>query len=218
MANDKNREPEFTVTDRRKYNLDEIMQSPPAEENAPPSADTDDLTKSAEAAGPALDHPDDAPAGIVTPNPNHDQDDHVPADSAQSAPGIEEGWDSPSHDEQSAQSKAYQESGRNLDSALDAQQPGLSQQVGAASFDRLVALISTQALLLMGALAPEGQQPRVDVVGARQQIDLLDILKEKTQGNLDIKEQSMLDNTLFELRMMFIEIMNAFAKSPIQKA
>ena len=201
MANDKNREPEFTVTDRRKYNLDEIMQSPASEVTAPQQEQTHDFSKPAETPAPA---PESA----------------LP--DAQSAPPIpmplEEGWESPSHDEQSAQSQAYQESGRHLDSALDAQQPGLSQQVGAASFDRLVALISTQALLLMGALAPEGQQPRVDVVGARQQIDLLDILKEKTQGNLDIKEQSMLDNTLFELRMMFIEIMNAFAKSPIQKA
>jgi len=66
----------------------------------------------------------------------------------------------------------------------------------------------------MGALAPEGQQPRVDVVGARQQIDLLEVLKDKTANNLDVKEQSMIDNTLFELRMMFIEIMNAFAAPP----
>lgn len=203
MANDKNREPEFTVTDRRKYNLDEILQSPPAEETKPQPEEAHDLAKPAEAPTAAAEGAaPDAHSAPPFPVP-------VP---------IEEGWDSPSNDEQSAQSKAYQESGRHLDSALDAQQPGLSQQVGAASFDRLVALISTQALLLMGALAPEGQQPRVDVVGARQQIDLLDILKEKTQGNLDIKEQSMLDNTLFELRMMFIEIMNAFAKSPIQKA
>ncbi|MEO8726407.1 MAG: DUF1844 domain-containing protein [Acidobacteriaceae bacterium] len=207
MANDKNREPEFTVTDRRKYNLDEILQSPPAEETKPQPEEAGDFAKPAEASRAAVEAapPDEHSApSIAIPIPAP-----IP---------IEEGWDSPSNDEQSAQSQAYQESGRHLDSALDAQQPGLSQQVGAASFDRLVALISTQALLLMGALAPEGQQPRVDVVGARQQIDLLDILKEKTQGNLDIKEQSMLDNTLFELRMMFIEIMNAFAKSPIQKA
>lgn len=201
MATEKNREPEFTVTDRRKYNLDEILQSPAREENAPPPDEAQAFANPTETSEPAQDHTDDVSA----------------RDPLQGSPGIEEGWESPSHDEQSAQSQAYQESGRHLDSALDAQQPGLSQQIGAASFDRLVALISTQALLLMGALAPEGQQPRVDVVGARQQIDLLDILREKTQSNLDVKEQSMLDNTLFELRMMFIEIMNAFAKSPIQK-
>ena len=196
MANEKNREPEFTVTDRRKYNLDDIMNSPASQEEA--SAQPEQQASSNGSATAEMQPPTETP--VETPS------------------GIEEGWESPSEADQSAQSAAYQESGRHLDSALDSQQPGLSQQIGAASFDRLVALISTQALLLMGALAPEGQQPRVDVVGARQQIDLLEVLKEKTKGNLDVKEQSMLDNTLFELRMMFIEIMNAFAKTPIQKA
>jgi hypothetical protein len=135
-------------------------------------------------------------------------------DTPSEAEEFQEGWESPSEADQSAQTAAYRESWRTLDAALDQQQPGLSQQIGGASFERLVALISTQALIMMGALAPEGQQPRVDVVGARQQIDLLEVLKDKTTGNLDMKEQSMLDNTLFELRMMFIEIMNAFSRPP----
>lgn len=192
MANEKDREPEFTVTDRRKFNLDELLNSP-AEAVA-----TETTTQTAEPEPPV-----DTP-----PAPSQEISHDLP---------IEDGWDSPSEADQSAQTAAYLESHRALDSALDAQQPGLSQQIGGASFERLVALISTQALLLMGALAPEGQQPRVDVVGARQQIDLLEVLKEKTKGNLDVKEQSMIDNTLFELRMMFIEIMNAFAAPPAER-
>ena len=181
MATDKGREPEFTVTDRRKFNLEDVLSSP---------------------ASPGTENGAQAPVD-VPPATSHEEISHdIP---------LEEGWESPSEHEQVAQSAAYRESHRALDSALDAQEPGLSQQIGGASFERLVALISTQALLLMGALAPEGQQPRVDVVGARQQIDMLEVLKEKTKGNLDQKEQSMIDNTLFELRMMFIEIMNAFS-------
>ena len=152
--------------------------------------------------------PSQAEASEPDPSPTAEVD--TPGDTEQ----FQEGWESPSEADQSAQSAAYRESWHTLDAALDQQQPGLSQQIGGASFERLVALISTQALIMMGALAPEGQQPRVDVVGARQQIDLLEVLKDKTQGNLDVKEQSMLDNTLFELRMMFIEIMNAFSRPP----
>ena len=191
MANEKDREPEFTVTDRRKFNLDELLSSPAEPYEAPVQ----------------IPDPEPAPEGRVdTPAAVSQEISHdLPMD---------EGWDSPSEADQSAQTAAYRDSHRALDSALDAQQPGLSQQLGGASFERLVALISTQALLLMGALAPEGQQPRVDVVGARQQIDLLEVLKDKTANNLDVREQSMIDNTLFELRMMFIEIMNAFAAPP----
>ena len=191
MANEKDREPEFTVTDRRKFNLDELLSSPA--------------------------EPYEAPVQIPDPEPVPEGRVDTPAAVSQEISHdlpMDEGWDSPSEADQSAQTAAYRDSHRALDSALDAQQPGLSQQLGGATFERLVALISTQALLLMGALAPEGQQPRVDVVGARQQIDLLEVLKDKTANNLDVKEQSMIDNTLFELRMMFIEIMNAFAAPP----
>jgi hypothetical protein len=199
MADDKQHESEFTVTDRRKFNLDDLLKSPVEETPA--------------SQAPAEPAPTEAPASST------EESAHVAAESeAAEQSGFAEGWESPSDEDQSAQSAAYRESGRTLDHALEAQQAGLSQQIGGASFERLVALISTQALLLMGALAPEGQQPRVDVVGARQQIDLLEVLKEKTKGNLDQKEQSMLDNTLFELRMMFIEIMNAFSQSPKREA
>jgi hypothetical protein len=196
MPDSRNREPEFTVTDRRKFNLDDVLNSP-VEENTAVSHQS-----------AATEEP---PLSAVA---EEDSGSHLQPESPVETEQFQEGWESPSEADQSAQSAAYRESWRTLDAALDQQQPGLSQQIGSASFERLVALISTQALIMMGALAPEGQQPRVDVIAARQQIDLLEVLKDKTQGNLDMKEQSMLDNTLFELRMMFIEIMNAFARPP----
>jgi Domain of unknown function (DUF1844) len=197
MPDSRNREPEFTVTDRRKFNLDDVLNSP-AEETAP--ASSQDTAVAEQPTDSAASDQEASPAAQV--------------DTPSEAEEFQEGWESPSEADQSAQTAAYRESWHTLDAALDQQQPGLSQQIGGASFERLVALISTQALIMMGALAPEGQQPRVDVVGARQQIDLLEVLKDKTTGNLDMKEQSMLDNTLFELRMMFIEIMNAFSRPP----
>ncbi len=61
---------------------------------------------------------------------------------------------------------------------------------------------------------PEGEQPRVDIIGARQTIDSLTLIQEKTKGNLTEREQTLLQNVLFELRMAWIEITNAIAKAP----
>jgi hypothetical protein len=58
----------------------------------------------------------------------------------------------------------------------------------------------------MGAGTQEGQRPRVDIVGARNTIDLLGLLAEKTRGNLTAQEDRMLQSVLFELRMAFLEL------------
>jgi hypothetical protein len=42
---------------------------------------------------------------------------------------------------------------------------------------------------------------------------MLTVLQEKTKGNLTEREQTLLQNALFELRMMFLEMTNAIAKS-----
>jgi hypothetical protein len=68
-------------------------------------------------------------------------------------------------------------------------------------------------MIAMGAGTESGQKPRIDILGARQSIDMLALLQEKTKGNLTQKEEATLQNVLFELRMMFLEITNAIAQS-----
>jgi hypothetical protein len=65
----------------------------------------------------------------------------------------------------------------------------------------------------MGAIRQGEEQPRVDIIGARQTIDSLAILQEKTKGNLNDREKTLMQNVLFELRMAWIEITNAVASS-----
>ena len=55
-------------------------------------------------------------------------------------------------------------------------------------------------------------------MGARQSIDMLSILAEKTRGNLSETEQRLLESALFELRMGFLEITQALARSAATKA
>jgi hypothetical protein len=74
------------------------------------------------------------------------------------------------------------------------------------------------AMMQLGAATHEGQQPQVDILGARQSIDMLGVLAEKTKGNLTPGENRLLDSALFELRMAFLEITQALARQAAAKA
>jgi hypothetical protein len=86
------------------------------------------------------------------------------------------------------------------------------------TFEALVQSVYMSAIVQLGGATPEGQQPQVDILGARQSIDMLGILAEKTKGNLTESEQRLLDSALFELRMAFLEITQALARSAAAKS
>jgi hypothetical protein len=83
----------------------------------------------------------------------------------------------------------------------------------AMNFERLLQSLYMTAAVQMGAGTPPNEQPRIDILGARQSIDMLNVLAEKTAGNLSDEEKRMLQNALFDLRMSFLEITNAIASS-----
>ena len=56
----------------------------------------------------------------------------------------------------------------------------------------------------MGHLG-EGPASSINLELARNTIDVLGILKEKTEGNLDDEEQRLLDTLLYETRLKFVE-------------
>jgi hypothetical protein len=86
------------------------------------------------------------------------------------------------------------------------------------SFEQIVHSVYMTAIMQLGGATPEGQQPQVDIMGARQSVDMLGVLAEKTKGNLTPEEARLLDNALFELRMGFLEITQALARSAAAKA
>jgi len=74
------------------------------------------------------------------------------------------------------------------------------------SFSSFILGLVTQALMFMGEVpSPPNQTKQVDLGAARQMIDLLAVLKEKTKGNLSTAEDAMLENALFDLRMRYVE-------------
>ena len=69
----------------------------------------------------------------------------------------------------------------------------------------LISLGAQGSMLLMGG--PEGEPP--DLEAARSLIELLGVLKEKTEGHRTPQEDQLLDGLLYELRMAFVQASKA---------
>ena len=119
--------------------------------------------------------------------------------------------------ETEAQDRAYRQSSRELDSMLRQANPGM-QAPGVVAFEHIVQSFYLSAIMAMGAATEPGQKPRIDIIGARQSIDMLTVLEEKTRGNLSPEEAQLLQGIAFELRMMFLELTNAISKQAHQPA
>lgn len=117
--------------------------------------------------------------------------------------------------ETAAQALAYKQSSQEIDAMLQQANPGM-QQPGAVTFDHVIQSFYLSAIMAMGAGAEPGQKPRVDILGARQSIDMLAILEEKTRGRLSAQEKQLLQGITFELRMMFLELTNAISRQAQQ--
>ena len=71
----------------------------------------------------------------------------------------------------------------------------------------LISMLTTQALFALGLIQVKGEEDREpDLELARYNIDMLETLEEKTKGNLTEQEQTVLANTLSELRMSYVKI------------
>jgi hypothetical protein len=80
-------------------------------------------------------------------------------------------------------------------------------------FETLVSYLSTTAMFQLGLIpGPGGERIPVDMTNADRTIDLLDVLQEKTKGNLTANESRLLDDVLYELRMTFMELQKRQAR------
>jgi len=118
----------------------------------------------------------------------------------------------PTAAEQQQQADAYTKSAKDLDTRVELS--GHSAQDLEMTFERFMASLYMTAMLQLGLMHEQGGQPRVDLIGARQTIDTLSLLSEKTKGNLTGTEQNFLQNCLYELRMAYVEVTNALSRPP----
>jgi len=71
----------------------------------------------------------------------------------------------------------------------------------------LISMLATQALFALGLLQVKGQDKREpDLELAKYNIDMLQTLEEKTKGNLTKEEETVLANTLNDLRMGYVQV------------
>lgn len=78
------------------------------------------------------------------------------------------------------------------------------------AFENLVRMLGSNAAMVLGAYAdPRTGQPVIDPEAARELIDMLDALHEKTKGNLAAEEDTLLLDLLGKLKMTFLEINQA---------
>lgn len=194
----------FTVTDRRKFTLEGDLR----DEGAASAAETTQPAGVQTHPQPADDSPvakhvvDPELEPLPVPNEAGEQDD------------FEGEMPELTAEESAEQHAAYRQSSQQLDEMLAKSSPGTRRPAATEmDFDKLVQSIYMTAALQLGAGTQPGEQPRVDILGARQSIDMLNVLVEKTKGNLTDKEQRLLQNALFELRMTFLEITNAISSS-----
>lgn len=87
------------------------------------------------------------------------------------------------------------------------------------SFQMLVNFLAQNGAAMMGGMAdPRTGKPFVDLEGAREVIDMLDALREVTQGNLAKADQDLLTEVAGELKLHFMEISKAAADAMTKKA
>lgn len=90
------------------------------------------------------------------------------------------------------------------------QQDDQAAQEFPLSFATFVISLGDSALIHLGAIPhPATGKPQPDMQAARQTIDILGIIEEKTQGNLSEEEQKLMTNLLYTLRMQWIQVTQA---------
>lgn len=186
---------EFVVSDRRRFDPEGELRN-----------DSSAVEEQEKPAAPAPPPPASAP-----PAPAAESAPPVPAEPEETPEPSEELPAAPTAQEQQEQHDAYKASGKQMDEMFTQAAAGKARLPVDMTFERLIESFYMTALLQLGAIRQEGEPPAVDIMGARQTIDSLTLLQEKTKGNLAEREQNLLQNILFELRMAWIEITNAIA-------
>ena len=182
---------DFVVSDKRKFTSEGELRPGAANEatnDAPPTpVEPEPVAPLAAAAAPP-----DAPA---------------PASEAEEQPA-----EPPSEAVAGEAKQSYRDSGKKIDESIAA--AGHSAQGFEVTFEHLLSSLYMTALMQLGMMHPEGAQPRLDLLGARSTIDTLSLLEQKTRGNLTEAENKMLQHSLYELHLAFVEVTNAVTRPP----
>lgn len=85
-------------------------------------------------------------------------------------------------------------------------EPSQKREAKPLDFPSFVISLANTALFQMGLVKAPDSEPYLDMNGARQTIDIIAMLEEKTRGNLTEQEEKLIKETLFQLRLAFVEV------------
>src|SRR5438270_7172362 len=191
----KKQEHEFVVSDRRRSGSEGEVRPDVAghEEEAP--------------AAPLVAAAPTPPVAPTAPTENAPTASSSPdASTAEEAETGNEFPEPPSEGEQLEQHYKYQASGKKLDDIFQSKL-GAQGAYPEMTFEKVIESLYMSALIQMGAIRQDGEtQSQIDIIGARQTIDSITVIHDKTAGNLSDRERALIQNVLFELRMAWIEL------------
>jgi hypothetical protein len=201
MADKESKKSEFVVNDRRLFGSDGELRQDVAE------AEERAAEREREASDAQQRANEERAAQQKAAAPEAPKIDLTDADTA-----------GPTVEEHEAGADAYAESTKKMDyrirKELDKQGRGDQARDLEMTFEKFIASLYMTTLMQLGLAAPQGEKPTLDLIGARQTIDILGLLNDKTKGNLTAPEESTLRNILYELRMAYLEVTNLLANPP----
>lgn len=131
--------------------------------------------------------------------------------------GIIEGGQAPASSAQQSFDSQALATGTGNDLIPEAPEEEIS--ASSRSFQMLIDFLTRNAAAMLGGMAdPRTGQAFVDLEGAREVIDMLDALREKTRGNLSKEDDNLLIEVLGSLKLTFMEISKAAAEQMAKKA
>lgn len=203
MADKKNQE-EFTVADRRRFSFEdgEVHENTKIESELPKEeADAVAAEEPKKAEVREFPKREDIATGLSQEKPQ----DEIKDEAASQQPPLSES-------EKKAGDAAFAASSKQMDDQIRSQL-GRKAEEFQMTFERFIASLYMTALMQLGLLHEQGGQPRVDLLGARQTIDTLVLLRDKTKGNLTPVEDNLMSNSLYEVQMAYVEVTNALTRS-----
>ena len=92
-------------------------------------------------------------------------------------------------------------------SPAEQNEPSHTHQAPPVSFSSFIISLGSSSLMLMGEqLDPQQPSIPVNLPQAKEIIDLLSVLEDKTKGNLTSDEQTVLRDMLYALRMKYVTL------------
>jgi len=206
---EREKKPEFVVTDRRKFNVDgEPRADAPVE--TPSAAATPAPPPAESAKPPQAKQPLPGKPQPKQPQPGQPQPSSAAQPQAEKSAMPRQA--SPLEPRQAPASSA----GPDLTTGYSGDRERASFGGQKMEFVHLLDMLVQTAMMYAGAM-DNGTERRVDIVGLRQMIDLIAVLEEKTKGNLNEQEATILKNTIFQLRMTYMKIVNMIECQAMQK-